>query len=217
MNKIALALFALFAFSASASAQVIPPGTNPVPAGCAYFLSGAPSPVSGQGFWLQCDVNGNLKIAGSFSAAGTTSNATSGVATSSTNTPNVAYNYGFNGTTWDQLQVDTNKNLKVSVQGAVNIGPTDCSGTITTGGTAQNAFAANAGVHGFTIMNLSTDPMWISFTTTAAIGSVQSYLLGAGSTTTAGGSYSSPLGFGINTALSVIAATTADKWSCTRW
>jgi len=43
---------------------------------------------------------------------GSTSNATSGVATSSINTPTVAYNYGFNGTTWDQLQVDGSKNLK---------------------------------------------------------------------------------------------------------
>jgi hypothetical protein len=33
--------------------------------------------------------------------SGASSNASSGVATSSTNVPTVAYNYGFNGTTWD--------------------------------------------------------------------------------------------------------------------
>jgi hypothetical protein len=46
-------------------------------------------------------------------AGGSTSNASSGVATSSTNGPTVSYNYGFNGTSWDQLQVDTNKYLKI--------------------------------------------------------------------------------------------------------
>lgn len=103
------------------------------------------------------------------------------------------------------------------VQGAVNVTPTNCSGTITTGGTAQNAFAASATNHAFVISNLSTDPMWISFTTTAAIGATQSYLLAAGSSTSQGGSFASPLGFGMNTALSVIAATTSDKFSCTQW
>jgi hypothetical protein len=48
-------------------------------------------------------------------SAGTVSNASSGVATSATNNGTVAYNYGFNGTTWDQLQVDANKNLKIVV------------------------------------------------------------------------------------------------------
>lgn len=44
---------------------------------------------------------------------GNVSNATSGVATTSTNVPTVSYNYGFNGTTWDQLQVDGLKYLRV--------------------------------------------------------------------------------------------------------
>jgi hypothetical protein len=103
------------------------------------------------------------------------------------------------------------------VFGAPNVTPTDCSGTITSGGTAQNAFTATAGKHGFTIVNLSADPMWISFTGTAVIGTQASYLLAAGSATVQGGSFTSPLGFGMNTALSVIAATTADKFSCTFW
>lgn len=104
-----------------------------------------------------------------------------------------------------------------NVGGQINVTPTDCSGTIASGGTAQNAFSAQAALHGFTIVNLSTDPFWISFTTTAAVGATQSYLLAAGSTTVQGGSFSTPLGFGMNTALSVIAATTSDKYSCTRW
>lgn len=55
-------------------------------------------------------------------AGGTTSNATSGVATSSTNGANNAWTYGFNGTTWDQLQVDASKFLKVTVSAALPAG-----------------------------------------------------------------------------------------------
>jgi hypothetical protein len=111
-----------------------------------------------------------------------------------------------------------------TVQGAVNVTPTDCSGTITAGGTAQNAIAATATIHGFTIANIdaatgSGEPLWISFTTTAAASTVASYPLSAPTATTFTGlsSYSSPLGFGLNHALSIIGATTAHKFSCTYW
>ena len=50
----------------------------------------------------------------SFQATGATSNASSGVATGSSNIPAVAYLYGFNGSTWDQLQTDVSKLLKVN-------------------------------------------------------------------------------------------------------
>lgn len=57
---------------------------------------------------------------GSITSGGpSVSNATSGVASTSTNSPTVAYNYGYNGATWDQLQVDGAKNLKAAItQGA---------------------------------------------------------------------------------------------------
>ncbi len=58
--------------------------------------------------------SGNLNVniaAGGI--VGATSNASSGVATSSTNLPTVSYNYGFNGATWDQLQVSATKNLLI--------------------------------------------------------------------------------------------------------
>jgi hypothetical protein len=61
---------------------------------------------------LTQDVNGNM--CSSATLSGSTSNATSAVATSATNVPTVSYNYGFNGTTWDQLQVDGSKNLNVN-------------------------------------------------------------------------------------------------------
>lgn len=106
------------------------------------------------------------------------------------------------------------------VEQSVNVTPTNCSGTVTAGGTAQNAFTAQTGLHGFTIANLDTsEPLWISFTGTAAATATASYPLAAATATTFAGlsSYTSPPGFGINTALSVVAATTGHKWSCTWW
>lgn len=62
MKRLALALFALAAFGASAGAQVVPSGTNPVPSAGAYNSS-APTCTSGQYCAMQVDVNGQLKIA----------------------------------------------------------------------------------------------------------------------------------------------------------
>ena len=107
-----------------------------------------------------------------------------------------------------------------AVSSQVNVTPADCSGTITAGGVAQNAFAAAATRRGFTIANIdTTEPLWISFTTTAAASGTGSYPLGPATATsfTDLASFSSPFGLGINTALSVIAATTAHKFTCTVW
>lgn len=99
-----------------------------------------------------------------------------------------------------------------------NVTPTDCSNTITLGGTAQNAIAANQFLNGFVIANLDTsEVMWISFTGTAVAGAIGSYPLAPATVTTFAGlsSYFSSVGF--NRAVSVVAATTAHKYSCTRW
>lgn len=55
-------------------------------------------------------------------SGGTASNASSGVATSSTNGTSNSWLYGFNGTTWDQLQVDASKFLKVTIAAALPAG-----------------------------------------------------------------------------------------------
>lgn len=105
-----------------------------------------------------------------------------------------------------------------------NITPTDCSGTIATGGTAQNAFGAQVALHGFTIANIDTtagsgEPLWISFTTAAAASTAGSYPLAAPIATTFAflSSFTAPPGFGSNHAVSVIAVTTGHKYSCTYW
>lgn len=80
----------------------MPPPAGVTGTACA-FNTVEPTITSGFPGWIQCDNKGQLLVniaAGGLS--GTTSNATSGVATSSTNLPTVAYNYTFNGTTWDQ-------------------------------------------------------------------------------------------------------------------
>jgi hypothetical protein len=114
--------------------------------------------------------------------------------------------------------------LNVQAIQAFNVTPTDCSSTITTGGTAQNAITAQTTLHGFTIGNIdstagSGEPLWISFTGTAAASTAGSWPLAAPTATTFAGftSYSTPPGFGTNHAVSIIGATTGHKFSCTWW
>jgi|SRR5579859_104377 len=107
-----------------------------------------------------------------------------------------------------------------SVLPAPNRLPTDCSGTVVTGNTAVNAFGASSGIRGFLIANLDvTEVMWISFTGTATAGAVGSYPLAPATATTFAGlsTFTSPIGMGINTPLSVVAGTAGHKFSCTWW
>jgi len=108
----------------------------------------------------------------------------------------------------------------------VNVGPVDCSGTIGTGGTAQNAFAALTTVHGFQLANVdstagSGEPLAYSINNAAAVGAAGSYVLPAPTATTYANAnttvYYAPVGLGTGHALSVNAATAGHKFSCTRW
>lgn len=100
-----------------------------------------------------------------------------------------------------------------------NVPPADCSGTITAGGTAQNVISAsNNGRNGFVIANIdTTEVMWISFTGTAAAAALGSYPLAPATATTFANLSSFYSSIGYNTALSVVAATTGHKFTCTRW
>lgn len=109
-------------------------------------------------------------------------------------------------------------------QPPINVTPTDASGTITAGGTAQNAIPAESVLHGFTLANIDAsagggEPLWFSMTGVAAPGAVGSYPLAAPTATTFAGlvSYTTPPGFGSNHAVSVIAATTGHKFTLTWW
>ncbi len=106
----------------------------------------------------------------------------------------------------------------VALSQTANLTTTDCSGTITLGGTSQTLLASSATRLGFVIQNLSTDKLCISFIGAAVCDANGSYSLSpatTGATGTAGGSYSSVAGF--KNAVTIIGATTTDKFSCTAW
>src|ERR1700729_345265 len=95
MQKILIALFLLLPSMAFAQqAKVVATcGTVPLPL------------AVGSTQYITIDVNGNSCISGSSTpdvVQGNQSNASSGVAATSTNVPSVSYNYLWNGTTWDQ-------------------------------------------------------------------------------------------------------------------
>lgn len=101
-NLIAGLIVALGLTASPAVAQrVVPPA---VTTNCAFNTS-PPTVTSGQMVMIQCDSSGRLILSPSGSSTvvtGSVSNATSSVATTATNVPNVSYNYWWNGTTWDQ-------------------------------------------------------------------------------------------------------------------
>jgi hypothetical protein len=177
------------------------------------YLSAAPTLTNGQMVAGQTDVNGNLNI-----NTPSTSNLASILNWGSVTTSSSA---GSNGVL--VMGKDSAGNAQPAAA-TNNITPTACSGTITTGGTAQNAITAQTTLHGFTIANIdpsagSGEPLWISFTTTAAASGTDSWPLPAPTATTfaAVGSYTTPPGFGSNHAVSIIAATTGHKFSCVWW
>lgn len=84
----------------------------------ATATSSAPTYSEGVSEPLSQTLSGSLRVdcTSGCSGGGSQSNASSGVATSSDNNKSVSWLYGFNGTSWDQLQVDASKYLKVAVQ-----------------------------------------------------------------------------------------------------
>lgn len=108
MTKLGLALFLFALGSAPAQAQTV--FTMPPPAGImvgglqAVTSCGGASLSNGQLATATMDLTGKLCVQLSAGLSGTVSNASSGVATSTTNIGAVSWLYGFNGTTWDQIK-----------------------------------------------------------------------------------------------------------------
>lgn len=84
------------------------------------------------------------------------------------------------------------------------------SGTVTAGGTAQNAAAANSGRVGFSIQNQSSGVLWFSTLATAVDSQPSIKLL-------PGAYYESPPGGAGTGALSVLGATTGQSWAGREW
>jgi len=131
----------------------------------------------------------------------------------------------YNGATWDRLRgtsgaLNNTPQVAAAAVSATNPMPTtagqfartDKSGTITSGGTAQDVFAAAAAVHGFYFQNLSTVSMYIRDDGTAATAGSGSILVPAN-----GGYYESPPLSTPTSKLSVFCATTASAFTSKVW
>lgn len=93
----------------SAAAQPINPGGG---GGAGGTVNQGTQGTSGSPWFVNCIVG---------CAGGTSNNNADGVATSATNGQTIAWLYGFNGTTWDRLRDDANKNLVVDLGAAAAI------------------------------------------------------------------------------------------------
>lgn len=166
MKKHLLAFIAVifsFAISGQSNAQVFVYGVTSCGTTPTTIVNGKPA-------YLTVDTTGKLCDTGSGGGGGTTtvqgnvSNASSAVATTSTNLGTNSYNYGFNGATWDQLQVDSLKNLKV-VSLPAPATTTTTNSTIAAGNSFQTALAASGTRKGCLIQNTSSENMYFYFGT----------------------------------------------------
>lgn len=155
MKRLALAAFALVALAASAGAQVIPPGTNPVPAGGAYNSS-PPTCTSGQACWIQLDVNGNLKTVSSGTPTGTQDINIKQIQGAVPSLTNPLWVFPATGATFPVSGTFFQATQPVSIAAAplqpLGITPTDRTVTSATG-SSQTMMAANAARHSMTIEN----------------------------------------------------------------
>lgn len=143
MKRLSAALLLYLGLASAALAQAV---TNPSPvAGSGAYNTSAPTCTAGQFCWMQTDVNGNLKVVGAGSGGatvvtGNVSNASSAIATTSTNVPSVSYNYIWNGTTWDQMPGTVANGPYI--QGAVASGIADTGNPVKVGGKVNTAIQA---------------------------------------------------------------------------
>lgn len=131
-HAIAGLVAAFLGLASPAMAQRVVPPDDTV--NCAFNTS-PPTVTTGQMVRIQCDAQGRLLLSptgGGTIVEGNVSNASSGVATSSTNVPSVSYNYWWNGTTWDQAP--GNMANGGFVQGSVASGVADAGNPIKIGG-----------------------------------------------------------------------------------
>lgn len=109
--------------------------------------------------------------------------------------------------TIDQTTPGTTNNVSVSRPPVTYV---DKSGTITSGGTAQTAIAANAARKGFFIQNQSTGDLYFNSVTTAVAASPSIKL-------TSGQTYEPPI-YGVpSAAISIIGATTGQAFAAREW
>lgn len=116
---------------------------------------------------------------------------------------------GLEGITSTTQALDVN--LKGTTGGSVPVTPTkgtltDRSGSLTLGGTAQTLAASNSSRKYFLFVNQSSGNMWLNFTTTATQDQPSILIV-------SNGSLVMESSFVSTEAISVIGATTGQKWS----
>lgn len=108
------------------------------------------------------------------------------------------------------LATSTKQDAIISALQGVQASRTDRSGTITTGGAAQEVAAINANRKGFCLQNISSGDMWLSDVGTAAPNQPSFFL--------PPGAYLEFSGNGIpTTAISLYGATTGQGFSAREW
>lgn len=124
----------------------------------------------------------------------------------------------------DRARAQGTSTKPVTVQGSPDIQPLDCTTPATQkiaiGGTAQTLFTASKVIHGFILQNVdTTEPLCLSFTGTPTCGNPGTFVLqpGTASTYAGAGSFSAPLGLGVNLAPQVVAATSNHAYACIKW
>ena len=116
----------------------------------------------------------------------------------------------------------TSRNMRVWDESGAGTGPftfatdvplIDGSGTIATGGTAQQLFGGTTPAHGFMVYNVDgANILWISLTTTAAANTAQSIPLPP-----MGGNFVTPMGFVPIGAISIIGQSSGQQFTAIKW
>ena len=87
---------------------------------------------------------------------------------------------------------------------------TNRSGTVTTGGTAQQLMPSNTSRKGFSVQNLSTGDLWFNSLGTAAASQPSMKLV-------SGAYFETPAGYGATGGISIFGATTGQAFSAREW
>lgn len=104
--------------------------------------------------------------------------------------------------------IDATQIVSIASSGAF----TDNSGTVTAGGTSQQAAAANAGRKYLLIQNQSTDTLYVNFGTAAVVGQPSIALVPASGSGLGGGSLVFESSFVPNGTINILGASTGSKY-----
>jgi hypothetical protein len=110
------------------------------------------------------------------------------------------------------IAVPASATAPIPVINAAGSPAVDGSGTITTGGTAQNLFSGTVPTNGYLVANPNaSDALWICEGGTAAVNGAGSIEIAAGA------NWNTPSGYKPFGVVSILGPNTADKFTARRW